>query len=114
MVLLGERLSDKNGVNDFSCEFIDPSILTKEHDAVVLACGAEMSRDLIIPGRNLDGVHFAMEFLPQQNRVVAGDEVLNQISARGKHVVVIGGGTPVQIVWVPLTAREHDRLLSLN
>ena len=91
-VAVGERLSDKNGVNDFSCEFIDPSILTKEHDAVVLACGAEMSRDLIIPGRNLDGVHFAMEFLPQQNRVVAGDEVLNQISAQGKHVVVIGGG----------------------
>jgi glutamate synthase (NADPH/NADH) small chain len=66
--------------------------LLAEFDAVVLSGGAELPRDLPIPGRNLTGIHFAMEFLPQQNRVVAGDEVPNQILATGKHVVVIGGG----------------------
>jgi glutamate synthase (NADPH/NADH) small chain len=59
---------------------------------VVIAGGAEASRDLPVPGRDLAGVHFAMEFLPQQNRVVAGDVVPGQITATGKHVVVIGGG----------------------
>jgi glutamate synthase (NADPH/NADH) small chain len=58
----------------------------------VLTGGAEMPRDLGVPGRDLDGVHFAMEFLPQQNAAVAGDKVANQIKATGKHVVVIGGG----------------------
>jgi glutamate synthase (NADPH/NADH) small chain len=52
----------------------------------------EQSRDLPVPGRELDGVHFAMEFLPQQNKVVAGDKVKGQIMATGKHVIVIGGG----------------------
>ena len=66
--------------------------LLAEHDAVVLAGGAEQPRDLPVPGRELAGVHFAMEFLPQQNRVVAGDAVAGQIKATGKHVVVIGGG----------------------
>jgi glutamate synthase (NADPH/NADH) small chain len=66
--------------------------LLAEFDAVVLSGGAEVPRDLPIPGRNLTGIHFAMEFLPQQNRVVAGDQVPNQILATGKHVVVIGGG----------------------
>ena len=66
--------------------------LLAEFDAVALTGGAEQSRDLPIPGRDLDGVHFAMEFLPQQNRAVAGDQVAGQISAAGKHVVVIGGG----------------------
>ena len=66
--------------------------LLKEFDAVVLSGGAENPRDLPIPGRNLEGVHFAMEFLPQQNKVVAGDRVPSQIMASGKHVVVIGGG----------------------
>lgn len=66
--------------------------LLKDFDAVVLSGGAENPRDLPIPGRELDGVHFAMEFLPQQNKVVAGDKVANQIMATGKHVVVIGGG----------------------
>jgi glutamate synthase (NADPH) small chain len=66
--------------------------LLAEFDAVVLSGGAEQPRDLPITGRNLAGIHFAMEFLPQQNRVVAGDEVPNQILATGKHVVVIGGG----------------------
>ncbi len=66
--------------------------LLAEYDAVVLTGGAEAPRDLDVPGRDLDGVHFAMEFLPQQNRVVAGDAVKGQIKATGKHVVVIGGG----------------------
>ena len=66
--------------------------LLAEHDAVVLAGGAELPRDLPVPGRELAGVHFAMEFLPQQNKVVAGDAVAGQITATGKHVVVIGGG----------------------
>jgi len=59
---------------------------------VVVSGGAEHPRDLPVPGRELDGVHFAMEFLPQQNKVVAGDRVAGQIVATGKHVVVIGGG----------------------
>ena len=61
-------------------------------DAVVVAGGAEQPRDLPVPGRELAGVHFAMEFLPQQNKVVAGDVLNGQIKATGKHVVVIGGG----------------------
>ncbi len=66
--------------------------LKDEFDAVVLAGGAEQPRDLPVPGRELQGVHFAMEFLPQQNKIVAGDVVPDQIKATGKHVVVIGGG----------------------
>jgi glutamate synthase (NADPH/NADH) small chain len=66
--------------------------LIAEYDAVVVAGGAEAPRDLPVPGRELKGVHFAMEFLPQQNRVVGGDVVPGQLLATGKHVVVIGGG----------------------
>jgi glutamate synthase (NADPH/NADH) small chain len=71
--------------------------LQASHDAVVLAGGAEWPRDLELPPHNLSGIHFAMEFLTQQNRRVAGDTEdvaapLGGISARGKHVVVIGGG----------------------
>src|SRR6188508_678862 len=66
--------------------------LLAEFDAIALTGGAEKPRDLQVPGRDLAGVHFAMEFLPQQNRVVAGDRVQEQISAKGKHVIVIGGG----------------------
>ena len=66
--------------------------LLAQFDAIVLSGGAEQPRDLPVPGRELRGVHFAMEFLPQQNRVVAGDGVSGQIVATGKHVVVIGGG----------------------
>ena len=66
--------------------------LLDRHDAVVLAGGAEAPRDLPMPGRDLKGVHFAMDFLPAQNKVVAGDKVKQQILATGKHVVVIGGG----------------------
>jgi glutamate synthase (NADPH/NADH) small chain len=73
-------------------EFVAAAKLVADYDAVVLSGGAERSRDLPIPGRELSGVHFAMEFLPQQNRAVAGDRVGEQILATGKHVVVIGGG----------------------
>jgi glutamate synthase (NADPH/NADH) small chain len=73
-------------------ETITPEQLRAGFDAVLLACGSETSRDLPVPGRDLDGVHFAMEFLPQQNKVVAGDKLKKQISAAGKHVIVIGGG----------------------
>ena len=66
--------------------------LIRDFDAVVVAGGAERPRDLPVPGRELEGVHFAMDFLPQQNKVVAGDKVPGQIMATGKHVVVIGGG----------------------
>ncbi|MBI3782669.1 MAG: glutamate synthase subunit beta [Deltaproteobacteria bacterium] len=66
--------------------------LLKDFDAVVLAGGATQPRDLPVPGRNLKGIHFAMEFLPQQNKRVAGDEVPNQILAQGKRVVILGGG----------------------
>ncbi|MFO7446951.1 MAG: glutamate synthase subunit beta [Ignavibacteriaceae bacterium] len=66
--------------------------LLQNFDAVVLAGGSEKPRDISIPGRQLKGIHFAMEFLPQQNKINAGDMVENQISAKGKHVVVIGGG----------------------
>ena len=66
--------------------------IASEFDAVVLSGGAEQPRDLPVPGRELPGVHFAMEFLPQQNHVVAGDSVVNQILATDRHVVVIGGG----------------------
>lgn len=68
--------------------------LVQNFDAVILAGGAEKPRDLTIPGRELHGVHFAMEFLPQQNRRVSGETSTtnNPILATGKHVVVIGGG----------------------
>ncbi|TFD93923.1 glutamate synthase subunit beta [Cryobacterium lactosi] len=66
--------------------------LRARYDAVVIATGAMVPRDLPIPGRDLPGVHFAMEYLVQQNKVGAGDSVDNQIIAEGKHVVVLGGG----------------------
>jgi glutamate synthase (NADPH/NADH) small chain len=71
---------------------VEPEDMLEEFDAVVLAGGAEKPRDLPVPGRDLDGVHFAMEFLPQQNKIVAGDRVPGQILATGRKVVVIGGG----------------------
>jgi glutamate synthase (NADPH/NADH) small chain len=68
--------------------------LLKDYDAVVLTGGAEKPRDLPVPGRDLDGIHFAMDFLPQQNRRVSGEPAgpVEPILAAGKHVVVIGGG----------------------
>ena len=75
-----------------SKETISPEQLNKAFDAVIVAGGAEWPRDLPVPGRELSGVHYAMEFLPQQNRVNAGDKLNDQLMATGKHVVVIGGG----------------------
>ena len=66
--------------------------LRREFDAILLAGGAEQPRNLNVPGRELKGIHFAMEFLPQQNKVCEGDTVANQILATGKHVIIIGGG----------------------
>ncbi|MGE0313175.1 MAG: glutamate synthase subunit beta [Lautropia sp.] len=79
-------------IASFGTETIAAETLEKEFDAVVLAGGAEQPRDLPIPGRNLAGIHFAMDFLPMQNKVNAGDEVAGRLVATGKHVVVIGGG----------------------
>jgi glutamate synthase (NADPH) small chain len=80
------------GVADWATGTIAPKKLLAEFDAVVLAGGAEQPRDLPIPGRELDGVHFAMEFLPLQNKRVAGDAGVPDLWATDKHVVVIGGG----------------------
>ena len=66
--------------------------LQRENDALLLAGGAEFPRDLNVPGRELKGIYFAMEFLPQQNKVNAGDAVPGQILATGKRVVILGGG----------------------
>jgi len=68
--------------------------LQREFDAMLLAGGAEQPRDLVVPGRDLKGIHYAMEFLPQQNKRCHGDEldVTLDILANGKHVVIIGGG----------------------
>ncbi len=79
-------------VNQHVGENVQADDLLKAYDAVVLAGGAEQPRDLPVPGRELDGVHFAMDFLVPQNKVNAGDVIPDQIKATGKHVVVIGGG----------------------
>jgi glutamate synthase (NADPH/NADH) small chain len=73
---------------------IDAQRLLEQHDAVVLTGGAETSRDLPVPGRELKGIHFAMDYLPQQNRRVSGETPIEAepILAAGKNVVVIGGG----------------------
>ncbi len=71
---------------------LDPATIIDEFDAVVLTGGAEQPRDLPVPGRDLDGVRFAMDFLPLQNRRVAGDGKVEDLWATGKHVVIIGGG----------------------
>jgi glutamate synthase (NADPH/NADH) small chain len=79
-------------VTNWSQETISPEQLQKDFDAVLLTGGSEQSRDLNVPGRDLAGIHFAMEFLPQQNKVNAGDKLQDQLRADGKHVIVIGGG----------------------
>lgn len=85
--------SDSNiGVNNMATETIAPEKLLAEFDAVVLSGGSETPRDLPMPGRELSGIYPAMDFLPQQNRVNAGDVLPQQLRATGKHVVVIGGG----------------------
>ncbi len=86
------NLPEGSKVTNWAKETVSAEQLKKDFDAVILAGGAEQSRDLPVPGRDLQGVHFAMEFLPQQNKVNAGDKLKDQIRADGKHVIVIGGG----------------------
>ena len=90
-VMVGKMPKDTK-VTNWAQETITPEQLQKDFDAVLLTGGSEQSRDLPVPGRDLDGVHFAMEFLPQQNKVNAGDKFKGQLRADGKHVIVIGGG----------------------
>ncbi len=89
-------LGEGSKVTNWAKESISPAELTAQFDAVLLTGGAEQSRDLPVPGRELSGIHFAMEFLPQQNKLNAGDKLkgqgITQIRADGKHVIVIGGG----------------------
>ena len=87
-----DALGKDSKVINWAKETITPEQLQKDFDAIVLSGGAEQSRDLPVPGRELAGIHFAMEFLPQQNKVNAGDKVKDQLRADGKHVIVIGGG----------------------
>ena len=94
-VLVGAMPADSKVTNDAK-QVVSAEALQAQFDAVILTGGSEQSRDLPVPGRDLDGVHFAMEFLPQQNKVNAGDKFPSgkgaQIRADGKHVIVIGGG----------------------
>ena len=92
------RQMEAEGI-DFRCGIhvgvgIEAEKLLAEHDAILLCIGSEQPRDLPIPGRDLNGIHFAMNFLPQQNRRVAGRPVDSEfdLSAAGKNVVIIGGG----------------------
>ena len=80
------------GAGNAVAKVLDPATIADEFDAVVLTGGAEHPRDLPVPGRDLAGVHFAMDFLPLQNRRVAGDGEVEDLWATGKHVVIIGGG----------------------
>ena len=79
-------------VNQYVGENVNADDVINGYDAVILAGGAEWPRDLPVQGRELDGVMYAMDFLPAQNKVNAGDVISNQVKATGKHVVVIGGG----------------------
>ncbi|MDD2699889.1 MAG: glutamate synthase subunit beta [Sideroxydans sp.] len=87
---VGKELPGKGIVNDAK-KVVSPAALKKDFDAVILAGGSEQPRDLPVPGRELAGVHYALEFLIPQNKEVAGDGK-NPINVAGKHVVVIGGG----------------------
>jgi glutamate synthase (NADPH/NADH) small chain len=89
--LVGDWPKDSK-ITNLSREKITAEQLQKEFDAILLTGGSEQSRDLAMPGRELEGIHFAMEFLPQQNKINAGDSFKNAINAKGKHVIVIGGG----------------------
>ena len=93
-VLVGEmpKSGTASKVTNWANETISAAQLQADFDAVLLTGGSEQSRDLPVPGRELDGIHFAMEFLPQQNKVNAGDKLKGQLRADGKHVIVIGGG----------------------
>jgi len=80
------------GAGNAGVTMLDAAQVAAEFDAVVLSGGAEHARDLPVPGRELEGIYFAMDFLPLQNRRDAGDKNVADLWARGKHVVVIGGG----------------------
>ncbi|HLW04100.1 MAG TPA: glutamate synthase subunit beta [Azoarcus sp.] len=115
------------GITNDAREVIAADELTRQFDAVLLAAGSEVPRDLPVPGRELDGIHFAMDFLVPQNKEVAGG-AQNPISARGKHVVVIGGGdtgsdcvgtanrhgaaSVTQFELLPMPPEEADTLLT--
>jgi glutamate synthase (NADPH) small chain len=88
--MIAEGVEFRTGVN--VGQSISGAQLQKDFDGILLAGGAEQPRDLPVPGRELKGIHFAMEFLPQQNKRCAGDDVPDQILAAAKHVVIIGGG----------------------
>jgi glutamate synthase (NADPH/NADH) small chain len=89
-ILIGDKLVEP-GITNLA-KHTSAAELSTQFDAVLLAGGAEVPRDLPVPGRNLEGVHFAMDFLPLQNRVNAGDKLKAQLKATDKHVLVIGGG----------------------
>ena len=80
------------GAGNAPATALDVATIVDEFDAIVLAGGAEQPRDLPVAGRELDGIHYAMDFLPLQNRRVAGDQEIKNLRATGKHVVIIGGG----------------------
>jgi glutamate synthase (NADPH) small chain len=88
--MLAEGVEIRAGVNAGADVSVEE--LRSRFDAILLAIGAEQPRDLPVPGRELPGIHFAMEFLAEQNRLNAGDPLEGRISAEGKHVVIIGGG----------------------
>jgi glutamate synthase (NADPH) small chain len=90
-VLIG-KLPEGTKVTNWAKETITPEQLKADFDAVLLTGGSEQSRDLPVPGRDLEGIHFAMEFLPQQNKINAGGKLKSQLRADAKHVIVIGGG----------------------
>ncbi|MEO7129351.1 MAG: glutamate synthase subunit beta, partial [Rhodoferax sp.] len=94
-VMVGQLSKDSKIIN-WATETITPEQLRKDFDVVLLTGGSEQSRDLPVPGRELDGIYFAMEFLPLQNKVNAGDKLkslgITQIRTDAKHVIVIGGG----------------------
>ena len=117
----------KSKVTNYAKNSISAQDLQAQFDAVLLSGGAEQSRDLPVPGRDLTGVHFAMEFLPQQNQVNAGDKLKTQIRADGKRVIVIGGGdtgsdcvgtsnrhgavSVTQFELMPMPPEQEERLL---
>lgn len=126
-VMVGE-LPKGSKVTNWAKSSVTPDELKAGFDAVLLCGGAEQSRDLPVPGRDLDGVHFAMEFLPQQNKINAGDKLKGQLRADGKHVIVIGGGdtgsdcvgtsnrhgaaSVTQFELMPMPPEEEDRPLT--
>ncbi|GBU09321.1 glutamate synthase small subunit [Gammaproteobacteria bacterium] len=82
----------KKTANNTALKIISPKQLDADFEAIILAGGAELARDLPIAGRDLKGVYLAMDFLPQQNKINAGDKIKASINAKAKHVLVIGGG----------------------